>query len=84
MGGTNQKAENINKAHFQNLKKTEYPNVCIVGEVLNTETNDYYFHFQSLYAIDSQENEKAEVLKQSSMTGTNISFVIIFKIFQDY
>jgi serine/threonine protein kinase len=73
MGGTNEKAQNINKENFQILKKTEYPNVCVVGEVLNNETNEYYYHFQSLYAIDSKENEGAEVLKQSSMTGLNHS-----------
>lgn len=69
MGGTNQKLSNIDKTSFQSLKTTEYPNVCIVGEVLNNETGEYYFHFQSLYAIDSKENEGAEVVKQASLTG---------------
>ena len=69
MGANNQKAEDLNQENFQTLKKTEFPNICIVTEVLNTETQKNFYHFQSLYAIDSKENEGSEVMKQASMTG---------------
>jgi serine/threonine protein kinase len=83
MGANNQKAESLNKANYQAINKKEYPNICIVGEVKNKENNRNYFHFQSLYAIDSKENEAAEVSKQGSMSGIQHNGKLVLHDFEE-
>ena len=83
MGANNQKPEKLDKANYQSLKKTEIPNICIVGEVLNQKNNQHYFHFQSLYAIDNKESEGAEVNKQASLSGINHNGQLVHHDFEE-
>ena len=81
MGGSNETISKEDIEKFELMDNKEYPNFCICSKVRNRETNDIYFEFRGLFAIDNKEKEQQNIENQiKTSNAPNTGNLIQFKL----